>query len=61
MRMPIPMPVRRSLRLTACGLVLGGLMACGFKGPLYLPAPDEPPATLTTPPGHETPARSTAN
>ncbi|HLU00287.1 MAG TPA: hypothetical protein VKZ70_11155 [Burkholderiaceae bacterium] len=61
MRKPFPMPIRKSMRLMACGLMLGGLMACGYKGPLYLPPPEEPPASLTTPPDHETPARATAN
>ncbi|MDR4124431.1 LPS translocon maturation chaperone LptM [Yanghanlia caeni] len=45
--------LRGSARLLG-GLVLaGGLAACGYKGPLYLPPPEDPPASLTEPPGHE--------
>ena len=51
----------RGARLLACGLLLGGLLACGYKGPLYLPAPEAPPAELTTPPGHDAPPASSAN
>lgn len=58
---PIHLPVRRAARLLACGLILGGLMACGYKGPLYLPPPEAPPATLTTPPAPETPSQATKN
>lgn len=56
MHKPIRLPLRQSARLLACGLMLGGLMACGYKGPLYLPEPEQPPASLTTPPGHDTPS-----
>lgn len=52
---------RLSLRLLTGGLLLGGLLACGYKGPLYLPPPEDPPAALTTPPGHDTPASPSAN
>lgn len=52
---------RKGLRLFACGLLLGGLMACGYKGPLYLPEPEAPPATLTTPPGHDAPPGPSVN
>jgi predicted small lipoprotein YifL len=37
---------RAALSLTVL-LALGG---CGFKGPLYLPPPPAPEASLTTPP-----------
>ena len=57
----LPIAVRRGTRLLACGLMLGGLLACGYKGPLYLPPPEDPPSTLTTPPGHDTPPGPTAN
>ena len=39
--------------LTACsGLALGILVACGNKGPLYLPENETPPVSMspTTPP-----------
>lgn len=58
---PFYLPVRQGARLLVGGLVLGGLLACGYKGPLYLPPPDDPPATLTNPPGHDTPPRATEN
>ncbi|MFT0849801.1 lipoprotein [Achromobacter sp. F4_2707] len=57
MQTPFQLPViaRRSMRLIACGLMLSGLLACGYKGPLYMPPPEDPPTTLTTPPGHDAP------
>ncbi len=51
----------RRLRLMAGMLLLGSLLACGYKGPLYLPPPEDPPATLTEPPGHDAPPGSSAN
>lgn len=61
MQKPFRLLARKCLRVLAGGLMLSGLMACGYKGPLYLPAPEEPPASLTTPPGHESPPGATAN
>lgn len=63
MRMPpLPAPrIRQSARTVAGVLVLGSLLACGYKGPLYLPPPEDPPAELTTPPGHDTAPASPAN
>lgn len=64
MRAPSRLPavaVRHGVRLMACGLLLAGLAACGYKGPLYLPAPEDPPATLTTPPGHDAPPGPSVN
>jgi len=52
---------RLGMRLLAGGVLLGSLLACGYKGPLYLPPPEDPPATLTEPPGHDAPPGSTAN
>lgn len=52
---------RLGMRLLAGGALLGSLLACGYKGPLYLPPPEDPPATLTEPPGHDAPPGSTAN
>lgn len=52
---------RRSTRLLTGALLLGSLLACGYKGPLYLPPPEAPPAELTTPPGHDAPPASSAN
>ncbi|MEZ5699878.1 MAG: lipoprotein [Nitrosomonas sp.] len=43
--------------LTACtGMALGILVACGNKGPLYLPDNEEPPVSMapTTPPAAAT-------
>jgi len=57
----IPALARRGARLLAAGLLLGGTLACGYKGPLYLPPPEDPPAALTEPPGHDAPPRSSAN
>jgi len=57
----LPDTIRTGARLLAGGLLLGGLLACGYKGPLYLPPPEEPPSTLTTPPEHATPPGPTAN
>jgi len=51
---------RRSARLLGSGILLAVLAACGYKGPLYLPPPETPPATLTTPPGHDTPPATPA-
>ena len=52
---------QRGTRLLACGALLGSLLACGYKGPLYLPPPEAPPAALTAPPGHDSPPASTVN
>ena len=51
---------RRCARLLAGTLLLGGLLACGYKGPLYLPEPEAPATELTTPPGHDTPSATPA-
>ncbi len=53
--------LRHSARLVGAGLLLGGLAACGYKGPLYLPPPPDPPAALTEPPAPVAPARPSAN
>ncbi|HLV28668.1 MAG TPA: lipoprotein [Burkholderiaceae bacterium] len=54
--------IRLGLRLAAGGVLISGLMACGYKGPLYHPPPPEaPPASLTQPPGHDAPPGSSAN
>lgn len=58
---PLAAATRRSMRLLGSGLLLGSLLACGYKGPLYLPPPEAPPATLTTPPGHDTAPSTPAN
>jgi len=50
----------RILRLLAGCLMLGGLIACGYKGPLYLPPPEDPPAELTEPPAASTPSSDAA-
>jgi len=51
-------PVRLGMRVLAGGLLIGGLMACGYKGPLYLPPPEDPPANLTEPPTQDAPPGS---
>lgn len=51
----------RSTRLAGGVLLLGSLLACGYKGPLYLPPPEDPPASLTEPPAPESHPRSTTN
>ncbi|NLC36505.1 MAG: hypothetical protein GX772_08700 [Alcaligenaceae bacterium] len=57
----LPVIARQSMRLLACSLMLGGLLGCGYKGPLYMPPPEDPPATLTTPPGHDAPPGPSTN
>lgn len=57
----LPAAIHRAARLLASGVLLGGLLACGYKGPLYLPPPEDPPATLTTPPGHDAPPGPSVN
>ncbi len=52
---------RRGMRLLASSLLMGSLLACGYKGPLYLPPPEDPPATLTQPPGSDAPPGTSAN
>ncbi len=63
MRLPSPPAshIRQGARIIAGVLVLGSLLACGYKGPLYLPPPEDPPAELTSPPGHDTAPGSPAN
>ncbi|MFA7669455.1 MAG: lipoprotein [Burkholderiaceae bacterium] len=61
MQARLPFFARHGLRLLAGGLLLGSLLACGYKGPLYLPPPEDPPAALTVPPGHDAPPGSSAN
>lgn len=46
--------VRGGLRLLAGGLLMSSLLGCGYKGPLYLPPPEAPPAALTEPPAQST-------
>ncbi len=58
---PASSPARLGMRLLAGTLLLGSLLACGYKGPLYMPPPEDPPATLTQPPGHDAPPGSPAN
>jgi|GEM_PF-804838 hypothetical protein len=50
-----PAAAHTCLRLIAGCLLVGGLAACGYKGPLYLPAPEAPPAELTAPPTNAVP------
>lgn len=63
--MPSPSQVtpaaRRRMRLLVGSLVLGSLLACGYKGPLYLPPPENPASSLTQPPGPDAPPGPTAN
>ena len=54
----LPAVVRCGARLAAGALLMSSLLACGYKGPLYLPEPEAPPAELTAPPGHQTPSAS---
>nr|UOZ96674.1 hypothetical protein NCPCFENI_00571 [Cupriavidus sp.] len=39
-----PSSVPTILRLLACGLGLAVIVGCGQKGPLTLPAPEQPPS-----------------
>lgn len=57
----VPLSTRRGMRLLAGTLLLGSLLACGYKGPLYLPPPEDPPAALTQPPGPDAPPGTSAN
>lgn len=63
--MPLPYsPAARAVRIVR--LIMGGLLltstvACGYKGPLYLPPPEDPPATLTEPPAPGAPSGSSVN
>ncbi|CAM5511230.1 Putative lipoprotein OS=Eoetvoesiella caeni OX=645616 GN=DFR37_102245 PE=4 SV=1 [Eoetvoesiella caeni] len=41
---------RSMSRIVASLALLTSLSACGFKGPLYMPPPAPPDASLTTPP-----------
>jgi len=43
-------PVRTFCRIAAGFAVLSTLLACGYKGPLYMPPPPMPEESLTTPP-----------
>ncbi len=43
-------PARTVLHIVASFALLSTLPACGYKGPLYLPAPPAPDASLTAPP-----------
>lgn len=48
-------------RLAAGAVLLATLAACGYKGPLYMPAPPPPPdAALTTPPPPTQPLSDTS-
>jgi predicted small lipoprotein YifL len=42
-------------RLAGSIALLSGLLACGYKGPLYMPPPPAPEAALTAPPEPATP------
>ena len=57
----VPALLRRCTRVLGSGLLLAGLFACGYKGPLYLPPPPDPPAALTEPPAPEAPSRPSSN
>lgn len=46
---------QRTSAVAAGTLLLMALAACGQKGPLYMPPPDAPDASLTTPPNTPTP------
>ena len=51
MQLPASRPLAsRCSALLAGVAVLAALSGCGYKGPLYLPPPEEPPADLTVPP-----------
>jgi len=43
-------PARTLCRIAASFAVLSTLLACGYKGPLYMPPPPMPEESLTTPP-----------
>lgn len=43
-------PARTFCRIAAGIAVLSTLLACGYKGPLYMPPPPMPEESLTTPP-----------
>ncbi|HUG58440.1 MAG TPA: lipoprotein [Candidimonas sp.] len=43
-------PARTVSRIVASFALLSTLLACGYKGPLYMPPPPAPDAALTTPP-----------
>ncbi|NYT62982.1 lipoprotein [Alcaligenaceae bacterium] len=45
-----PAPAHTVCRIVASFALLSMLLACGYKGPLYLPPPPAPDASLTTPP-----------
>ncbi|WP_353152132.1 lipoprotein [Pollutimonas bauzanensis] len=43
-------PARTVCRIVASFALLSTLLACGYKGPLYMPPPPAPDVELTTPP-----------
>ena len=45
-----PVAAYACLRLLAGCLLASAMVGCGYKGPLYLPAPEAPPEALTEPP-----------
>lgn len=48
-------------RIVASFALLSTLLACGYKGPLYMPPPPAPDASLTTPPPATLPAPESAD
>ena len=45
-----PAPARHTPRIVASLILMALLAGCGYKGPLYLPPPPAPKASLTKPP-----------
>ncbi|RTZ45379.1 hypothetical protein EKL30_04885 [Candidimonas sp. SYP-B2681] len=43
-------PAHTVCRIVASFALLSTLLACGYKGPLYMPPPPPPEESLTTPP-----------
>jgi predicted small lipoprotein YifL len=43
-------PAYTVCRIVASFALLSTLLACGYKGPLYMPPPPPPDESLTTPP-----------
>lgn len=46
----ITTPAHTVCRIVASFALLSTLLACGYKGPLYMPPPPPPDASLTNPP-----------
>ncbi|HUH60120.1 MAG TPA: lipoprotein [Candidimonas sp.] len=51
-------PGKLFFRLAGSIALLSSLLACGYKGPLYMPPPPAPDASLTTPPQPSTPPKA---